>query len=150
MSFERFDPGTAAWNAEETGDMALPEPPEALDPVRSEVDCLDQFRRPDGFSETRWYTLLRDARDFTERWLDIALGCGWTLPDLFGFREGVVFFLDGREVMSIDDNRIIIGNTNGTSNAFYRHSPGVSVPFDRSRVDLVWDALRLAKAGTEL
>lgn len=151
MSFERFDTGEIAW---EPADRAIaratsgPVAPESL--VRGEVDRLDQFRRPAGFTKRRWYTFLKDARGFAERWLDLAIGCGWTLADLYGLGQGVVFLLDGREVLSIDENRIIIGNATGAPNTFYRHAPGVSVPFDRSSAQLIWVALRLAEQGADL
>ena len=151
MSFERFDPGVSVREAPIAAQAALSvDRTPAQQSIRLEIDQLDQFERPEGFSEARWYTLLRDARSFTERWLDIALACGWTLHDLYAFRKGAIFMMDGREVSSVGHNRIVIVNIMGDDNTFCRQSPAVSIPFDRTRYALVWDALRLAKAGAAI
>lgn len=117
-----------------------------------EIDELEQGARPHGVTEQRWFTLLKDLRSFTEQWLDLALGCGWALQDIYGapvemhLRRvcdyGAVLLLEGRPVLSIDPNRIVIGNANLPPHTFYRNAPGVSVPFDRSRVSLLWHSLR--------
>ena len=160
MSFERFQPGPVDWVEE-----PAPTPPPAADPpgsdavatVRKAVALMEQSPRPEGYSERAWYQVLRDLRIFTDHWLDIALGCGWALIDLYGAPKdlrhnrldqvGAALLLDGRQVLSIDPNRIVIENGPSGPSIFYRQAPGVSVPFDRTGGRLIWETLRLTGAA---
>lgn len=112
---------------------------------------MEQARRPQGYTEARWYTLLRDMRLFGARWLDEALEAGWSMLDLFGSPPdtsahrwdltGLVLMLDGREVGPIAPDQITIINRLGNPNTFYRQAPGCSVPFSRAGAVLVWVAV---------
>lgn len=125
-------------------------PASAARDVLFRVERMEQARRPECFTEAQWYTLLRDLRDFTERHLEHALGCGWSMLDLYGHHPdirahrwgmtGLVVMLDGREIASIDADRILVANRLGAPNTFYRHSPGCSAPFDHAGAVLVWAA----------
>jgi hypothetical protein len=115
------------------------------------IERMEQARRPEGYAEARWYTLLRDMRGFAEHRLDEALAAGWSLLDLFGSPPdtsarrwdltGLVLMLDGREVGQITRDTITILNRLGDPNTFYRHAPGCSVPFNRNGAVLVWVAV---------
>lgn len=154
-TFERFQADVAGWTdpeASQTDTAAAAVPSDHLARVRRELDELEQGQKPYGLTDERWFTLLRDLRNFADQWLDLALGCGWSLKDLYGApaelhhrrldQSGVVALLDGRPVVSIDPNRIVISNGRHAAHVFYRQSPGASVPFDRSGGDLIWNSLR--------
>lgn len=123
---------------------------DAVRDVLSRVERMEQARRPGGYTEGQWHTLLKDMRAFATDWLDTALSCGWSMPDLFGCHPnlrarrwglaGFVLMIDGREVESISADRILIANRLGAPNAFYRQSPGCSGVTDRSSCALIWAA----------
>ena len=154
MTFERFKPTGAAWGEAEP--IAKPmaaetPPPSAMATVRAAIDQLEGIERPPSYSERAWFVFLADLRRFTDQWLDLALGCGWGLLDLYGGplclwhtrldQTGVVLLLDGREVLSIDSGRIVIENGSAGPAIFYRQTPGVSAPHDRSRGRLIWETI---------
>ncbi|MBB4857179.1 hypothetical protein HNO88_000486 [Novosphingobium chloroacetimidivorans] len=152
MTFQRFNASAA--DRTEQPQEPPPSLPRALDQrladAQSAIDALECQAQPHGLSEARWYELLKDLRHVSDQWLDLGLGCGWSLLDLFGCPPtlsgrvglmGVVVLLRGRSIESIDQDRIVIANRLGPPNVFYRQSPGVSVPFDRSGARLVWDIL---------
>jgi hypothetical protein len=157
-TFERFQADVSGWTdpeASQPRDDGAAAPSDCLACVRREIDELEQGQKPYGLTDERWFTLLRDLRNFTEQWLDLALGCGWALNELYGApselhhrrldQSGVVVLLDGRPVVSIDANRIVISNGRHPAHVFYRQSPGVSVPFERGGGDLVWNTLRRSR-----
>lgn len=162
MSFERFSLGSGEWEDEQANAGAHEGPAlahfaDVTTSVRDHVASMEHYHRPPRYSERAWYTLLSDLRSFTDQWLDLALGCGWTLNELYGAprnlsarrvdQVGVTLLLDGRQIVSIDTNRIIIENGTDGPSIFYRHAPGVSVPFDRSRGRPIWETLRLFSGG---
>jgi hypothetical protein len=152
VSFERFNPGAFDWDTP----ASLPPasmPPAVDERIQQALAALDDLecRRPSkAMSEMRWHQLLKDLRHIGDDWLDLALACDWSLLDLFGAPPlfagrvglmGVGLLLQGRPIESVDGNRIVIANRLGEPNVFYRHAPGVSVPFDRRGRQLVWDVL---------
>lgn len=152
MTFQRFDTSAATWGEPER--RAAPSLPEAVDPriqdARAAVDALGYLPQPIALSEGRWFELLKDLRHVSDQWLDLALACGWSLLDLFGLAPalngrsglmGAAMLLRGRQIDSIDEDRIIIGNRLGPPNVFYRGAPGVAAPFERTGAKLVWDIL---------
>jgi len=151
VSFERFDTSAFGWEgipAKAHDDLPALDS-EQFQHVYAALDAMECGPRPRSMSEEQWFVLLKDLRHVANKWMDIALGCGWGLMDLFGAPPGglgraglmgVAVLLKGREIESIDQDRIIIGNRIGPPNAFYRHSPGASKPSDRAGSLLVWDA----------
>lgn len=152
MSFERFDTSAFDW---EQGQAAPSNPlPAPSDPrireVHEALDRLECMPPPQSIGEQQWYDLLKDMRHVASKWLDIALACGWSVMDLFGSPPrlrgrvglmGVAPLLKGREIESIDQNGIVIGNRLGPPNVFLRHSPASSQPFDRRGAVLIWDVV---------
>ncbi|WP_159981896.1 MULTISPECIES: hypothetical protein [unclassified Novosphingobium] len=151
MTFERFEIG-------QFDQTRLAEPafamPQAADPriqqAHAAIDALECLATPRSISDGQWYELLRDLRHVASNWLDIALACGWSLIDLFGSPPslrgrvglmGVAVLLKGREIESVDRETILIGNRLGAPNAFRRHSPAASEPFDMRGSALVWDVI---------
>lgn len=152
MTFQRFDTSAAAWS--QTERQPATAMPEAADPriqeARAAIDALGCMRRPSHFSEERWFELLKDLRHVCDHWLDLALACGGSLLDLFGSAPtlngraglmGAAMLLRGRQIDSIDGDRIVIGNRLGPPNVFYRGAPGVAAPFDRTGAKLIWGIL---------
>lgn len=163
MSFERFTSAPTTWSEPDESDVgpiarscknlgasdAMPDPRLGL--AREAIGWLEEARRPSGITEHRWFALRRDLRNFERQWLDIALGCGWGLLDLFGTpsdlshrrldKVGAALLLNGRDLLSIDGNRIVIENGPAGPSIFYRQSPGCSVPFDRSHAVPIWEAV---------
>lgn len=146
MTFERFDAGQ--W-AEEPGStqpsgFCAPGDPRVHD-VLNEIERLEQMSRPRALSEAQWYDLLRDLRHVADHWLDLALVCGWTLPELFGsppsFKGraglmGAAVLLRGRSIEGIDSERIVICNRLGAP-AVFRRWPGA----DRAGQAMIWDVV---------
>lgn len=160
MTFQRFEGNAGEWgdNEPEPAAQAAGGHTATVAQVHDELAEMDKLKRPEALTEKRWFKLRKDLRRFTEQWLDIALGCGWTLHDIYGApRElhhrrldqcGVVMILAGRDVVSIDSNRIVIDIGHGATSTFYRQSPGCNVPHDRSGGDLIWIAARNAQGWT--
>lgn len=152
MSFERFNTSDYGWN-EPAAKPALDLPRAADDriaQVHAALDKLDCMPVPKSMSEEQWFALLKDLRHVATKWTDIALGCGWSLLDLFGSPPdlrgrvglmGVAVLLKGRQIESIDSDHIVISNRLGPPNVFLRHSPASSKPFDRRGAVLIWDVL---------
>lgn len=146
MTFQRFSDIAPVT----TQEPAAP-PTQGRPDLFTHIERMEQARRPEGYTEARWYTVLRDMRRFAERRLDEALAAGWSLLDLFGSPPdtsahrwdltGLVLMLDGREVGMITPDTITILNRLGNPNTFYRHAPGCSVPFNRNGAVLAWVAV---------
>lgn len=151
MTFERFNASAAVpyGDDHEIGPTMAAAGSDRTKSVHEGIERLEQALRPPEWSEAAWYTLLKDMRTLADKWLDIALACGWSVTDLFGAPPygrrvdlcGVAMLLGGRPVESIDADRIVIGNDRGAPNVFYRHSPGCSEPFDRSAAVPIWDVI---------
>lgn len=151
MSFERFsidqvpvDTARRAPPPVEAGDRRIAQ-------VREAIDRMEQSRRHHRIPKAQWYVLLKDLRGFTDHWLDIALGCGWNLLDLYGSPipvngriglMGVVLLLRGRAIESIDQDRIVITNRAGPPNVWRREVNGTGAPHRMRGAVLIWDAVQ--------
>lgn len=122
------------------------------------IDWCEQQRKPDAVADSTWFALIRDLRAFARDWLDLAVACGWTLPELFGCPSphslstrgaqcGLLPLLEGDTVVEMDDNRIVIETKGGGRQSFYKRSPGCSVPFDRSRATPLWEVIEAIQGG---
>lgn len=150
MTFQRFSDVMPDMVSARVDDAAQAPAAGVVGDVLLRIERMEQARRPEGYSEARWFTLLKDMRAFAERWLETALASGWTMLDLFGSPAdtqahrwdltGLVLMLDGREIAEISADRITVSNRLGPPNTFYRQSPGCSAPADRSGAVPVWVA----------
>lgn len=148
MTFERFNTSGSSWV--ETAGPA-PGDPRVHDAL-CRIEEMEQQSRPAVLSERQWFHLLRDTRHVAEKWLSVALDCGWSMLDLFGVPPhpkghvgflGVAPILRGRLVSSVDANRITIDNRLGEPNVRYRCPPGASALCRMPGSVLVWDALNM-------
>ena len=88
-----------------------------------------------GVSSERWTVLIADAGSFLEKWAGQAARLGWTATDVFGVNAikpfvrvdgaGLIRLLDGREVVALIENEIVIACPPGPPQTFRRKADGV-------------------------
>jgi len=102
----------------------------------------------------RWQAAVEDGRRFLARWGDQAEALGWTAKDLFGLHwppekshpsysrlsrydeTGLIWLLQGREVVALTEVTAAIGNSTGTVNVYRRFNKPALGPLGDSLNDL--------------
>ena len=106
-------------------------------------------RCPDHVELDRWQKAAEDGRRFLATWGEQAEGLGWTARDLFGLAPipdkpasnyrllsrydltGLIWLLDGRQVVVLTANTAAIENSTGTTMVYRRHNkPAFGPPGD--------------------
>lgn len=59
------------------------------------------YRKPFDASEADWRSALDDGGRFLDSWGDAAVALGWTVGDVFGVNEGIVWRLAGQSVEAL-------------------------------------------------
>lgn len=106
---------------------------------------LDTMLRPQNISETRWRQAVGAAGHFCDRWAAKASALGWTTVDIFGVDRikpegalhmaGLIWLLQGKEVVAISDDAVVVETVNGARQSF-RPRLGTS---DAARRVLLWE-----------
>lgn len=113
------------------------------------LDLLDRLPVLDWMTKYQWGRLVADAQSFGRLWAPQAHALGWTAQELFGcphnvarsiyLPSGVVYLLEGRNVLEIHDDRAVIENRSGPPNVYRR---GVG---DRTSCVAIWEAFGAQK-----
>jgi hypothetical protein len=100
-----------------------------------------EARCPDLVPTERWQQAVADGQRFLARWDKQAHALGWTAEDLFGLflvpahakprfnrlarydETGLIWLLDGREVVALTDATAAIRNWTGNVTIYRRNSP---------------------------
>lgn len=108
------------------------------------LDVLSQLPIPDWMTKYQWGRLVADAQSFGRLWAPQAHALGWTVQELFGCPVnvarsiylpcGVVYLLEGRNVLEIHADSAVIENR-GTRPHVYRRGVG-----DRTSCVAIWEA----------
>lgn len=97
---------------------------------REGVATLSNGRAPDGVEWRDWKALISDARTLVTNWGDDLAAAGWSVLDVFGVnrdprhrrldRIGLVAFLSGRPVDSVDHASATVRGKNGDITRYRR------------------------------
>ncbi len=89
--------------------------------------------RPARVPPARWQVFLDDCGRFLDRWAVNAAGMGWEAHDLFGLSEarpatrldlaGLLWLLDGRELVAFTSDTAAIRTPTGALQRYYRCQP---------------------------
>ena len=109
------------------------------------VARLTSMTAPAGASPERWAAVVADAGSFLEKWGAQATRLGWTAADVFGVNAvkpfiradaaGLVRLLDGRPVVALTENEIVIACPPGPKQTFRRKLAGV----DTAKRCFLWE-----------
>ena len=100
---------------------------------------LDCAKCPAGVPAGRWRQFIEDAARFLDGWASRAAGLGWTTAEVFGCHPevpyarldcmGLVWLLDGAEILAISAEGVRIRKPSGAMLTIYRRTGGApSVP----------------------
>ena len=100
---------------------------------------LDCAKCPCGVPVGRWRQFIEDAARFLDSWASRAAGLGWTTAEVFGCHPeapyarldcmGLIWLLDGAEILAISAEGVRIRKPSGAMLTIYRRTGGApSVP----------------------
>ena len=113
------------------------------------LELLGTLPVPDFMTKYQWGRLVSDAQSFGRLWAPQAHSIGWTVQELFGCPAnvarsiylpcGVVYLLEGRNVLEIHTDRAVIENRDTRPHTYRRE-------FDRTSCVPIWEAFSRATA----
>ncbi len=149
-----FDFGSAApaWTEPTIPDAVIAD---AVASVATVARCREGVAKiadapiPAWSSKGPWNRLVRDAKTFSDLWLERAVECGWSVNEMFGMNPkpdarrvdllGLVPLISGRDILALDAFSAVIRNPIGDAGRYY-------LGFDRSAAVPLWDVVK-GRAG---